>query len=127
MSIGKKVRTCQFTTPEVKVFFGFCYLLAVLVSLWTISTVKGVTADAYQDRLEIYARCMATGSDNPDCEQYKKQLEDLSYPALDVIYLLLIAFLNFSNLPFVVQFKTFKHSVRRVTKRLSSKSLSSFQ
>lgn len=93
--------------------------------LWTNSSVRGITADAFQDRLEIYARCMATGSGNPDCELYKKQLEDLSYPVLDVIYLILTAFLNFSNLPFVVQFKTVKHSVRRVTKKLSNKSLTS--
>ena len=124
-STGKQIRTCHFTTPEVKVFIGFAYLLIVLAMLWIVSTVRHVTLDAFIDHLVRYLRCMSTGINNPICKSSRRQLEDSSYPVLDIILIMLLGLLNFSNLPFVVQFKTVKHIVRRATKRLSSKSLNS--
>ena len=68
---------------------------------------------------------MSTGTNNPNCERFRRQFEEDSYPSLEAIYIVLAGFLNFSNLPFIVQFKTVKHSVRRATRRLSSKSQTS--
>ena len=68
---------------------------------------------------------MSTGSNNPSCETFREQFEDDSYPAFDTVHIMLVGLLNFSNLPFVVQFRTVKHTVRRATRRLSSKSLTS--
>ena len=118
-SAGKSIRACHFTTPEVKVFVGFFYLLAVLVSLWGVSIVRHITLDAFTDHLRVYIRCMSTGSNNPNCALFKSQLEDQTYPGFDIVLFILIGFLNFSNLPFVVQFKTVKHTVRRATLKFS--------
>lgn len=73
----------------------------------------------------MYVSCMSTGTNNPNCERFRRQFEEDSYPSLEAIYVILSGFLNFSNLPFIVQFKTVKQSVRRATRRLSTKSLTS--
>ena len=62
---------------------------------------------------------MSTGNNNPDCAVFKTQMEAHTYPGFDIVYFILIGFLNFSNVPFVVQFKTVKHTVRRATMRMS--------
>ena len=75
----------------------------------------------------MYFRCMSTGTNNPDCEKFRRQFQEDSFPSLEAIYVILSGFLNFANLPFIVQFRTVKQSVRRVTKRVSVKSLTSQQ
>ena len=109
----------------MKVFIGFCYLLAVLASLWAVFCARHVTLDNFIKNLEMYIRCMSTGTKNPNCGRFRRQFEEDSYPGLEAIYITLVGFLNFSNLPFIVQFKTVKQSVRRATRRLSTKSLTS--
>lgn len=58
-----------------------------------------------------------------DCQNLRQHLEADVKPVVEVIYLVLIAFLNFASLPFVIQFQTVKHSVRRVTRKFSSHNL----
>lgn len=68
---------------------------------------------------------MAGGSrKDQDCQELRMSLEAESHPVVEVIYMMLIAFLNFASLPFVIQFHTMKHtvkrSVRQVTRRFST-------
>ena len=55
------------------------------------------------------------------CEPYRREFESLSHPGLECTYLILFAFLNFSSLPFVIQYKTVKRSVKEATRRLTLK------
>ena len=67
---------------------------------------------------------MAGGSrKNHDCDMQRANLEAESYPVLEGLYIIFIAFDNFSYLPFVVQFKTFKNLVRQAVKKFSSGSV----
>ena len=49
-----------------------------------------------------------------NCFEQRQDLEAESYPAVEVIYLLLVAFLNFASLPFVIQFESIKQRVKKV-------------
>jgi len=65
---------------------------------------------------------MAGGSQRSHtCEPYRREFESLSHPGLECTYLILFAFLNFSSLPFVIQYKTVKRSVKEATRRLTLK------
>ena len=55
------------------------------------------------------------------CEPYRREFESLSHPGLECFYLILFAFLNFVSLPFVIQYKTVKRSVKEATRRLTLK------
>ena len=68
---------------------------------------------------------MSTGTNNSDCEQFRRAFEKDSFPSLEALYIILSGFLTFSNLPFIIQFRTVKQSVRRATKRLSVKNSTS--
>ena len=68
---------------------------------------------------------MSTGANNSDCEQFRRAFEKDSFPSLEALYIILSGFLTFSNLPFIIQFRTVKQSVRRATKRLSVKNSTS--
>ena len=91
---------CQFTAPEVKILIIFCYQLTVLAVLWT--TLNYNTSRGGEKAIQIgnYFRCSANGvHDLLDCEQYRKKFEALTIQELQVLHLILVAFLNFSNLP----------------------------
>ena len=56
-----------------------------------------------------------------DCHNLRLDLEAETNFVIEVIYLILTAFLNFASLPFVIQFQTVKHTVRQAKRRLSAK------
>ena len=65
---------------------------------------------------------MSGGTSRSDtCEPYRREFESLSHPGLECTYLILFAFLNLSSLPFVIQYKTIKRSVRDATRRITLK------
>ena len=100
---------CQITAPEVKIFLIFCYLLAVLVVLWTSITYDISKDDETAIKIGAYIRCSANGfHDQVDCEQYRKEFEDLSIQWLQVLYLILVSFLSISNLPLIIEYKSVK-------------------
>ena len=100
---------CRVTASEVKIFLIFCYLLAVLAVLWTSLTYDISKHDETAIKIGTYVRCSANGvHDHLDCEQYREEIEDLSIQELQVLYLILLAFLNFSNLPLIIEYKTVK-------------------
>ena len=59
-----------------------------------------------------YIRCLANGiHDGVDCEQYRKNFEEISLPLLVALYLVLSAFLNVSNLPLIIEYKSMKQAI----------------
>ena len=111
MGIFRKSETafCQVTASEVKIFLIFCYLLAVLAILWTSLTYDISKHDETAIKIGTYIRCSANGiQDQLDCEQYRREFEDLSIHWLQVMYLVLVAFLNISNLPLIIEYKSVK-------------------
>ena len=99
----------RVTASEVKIFAIFCYLLVVLAVLWTSLTYDISKYNETAIKIGTYIRCSANGfHDQVDCEQYRKEFEDLSIHWLQVLYLLLVAFLNVSNLPLIIEYKSMK-------------------
>ena len=112
MGIFKKSENswlCQFTASEVKIFLIFCYLLTVLAVLWTTLTYDISKHDETAIKIGTYIRCLAGGiHDKLDCKPYRKEFEDITIQELQVLYLILVAFLNFSNLPLIIEYKSMK-------------------
>ena len=103
---------CQVTASEVKIFLIFCYLLAFFAVLWTSVTYDISKHDELTSKIGTYFRCLANGvHDQLDCEQYRREFEDMSIKWLNVLYLLFIAFLNVSNLPLVIEYRRMKEVV----------------
>ena len=103
---------CQFTTSEVKIFIIFCYLLAVLAVLWTSLTYDISKHDETGIKLGTYFRCSINGvHDLLDCEQYREEFEEITIQELSVLYLILVAFLNLSNLPLIIEYKSVKDMI----------------
>ena len=103
---------CQFTAPEVKIFIIFCYLLAVLAILWTSLTYDISKGGEMATELGTYFRCSVNGvHDLLDCEQYREEFEEIAIQELSVLYLILVAFLNLSNLPLIIEYKTVKDMI----------------
>ncbi|XP_065896988.1 uncharacterized protein [Dysidea avara] len=114
----RKVCTFELNAPEIKIFLILCYLLAIMVIAWTTFSLVISNSDELMYRIDRYVACMAHG-DNKECSRYKKEIEDLFHPSLHLIYTVMLAFFNFSSLPLVVQFRTVKHSVTSVARRMS--------
>ena len=109
---SKSFWLCQFSASEVKIFLIFCYLLAVLGVLWTSLTYDISKHDETAIQIGTYTRCLANGiHDNLDCEQYRKNFEELTIQPLLVLYLVLVAFLNISNLPLIIEYKSMKRVI----------------
>ena len=103
---------CQVTAPEVKIFLIFCYLLAFFAVLWTSITYGISKSDELVIAIVSYFRCSINGvHDQLDCEQHRKEFEDLSIRWLHVLYPLIGAFLNVSNLPLIIQYRHIKSAI----------------
>ena len=110
--MSKNSWLCQVTAPEVKIFLIFCYLLAFFAILWTSITHSTSNHDELAISIGTYFRCLANGvHEQLDCEQYRREFEDLSIPGLLVLYRILAAFLNVSNLPLIIEYKSVKNIV----------------
>ena len=108
----KDSRLCQITAPEVKISLIFCYLLVFYIVLWTSITHGISTEEEISIAIGTYFRCSINGvHDQQDCGQHRREFEDLSLRWLHVLYLLLAAFLNISNLSLVIEFKRVKEIV----------------
>ena len=103
---------CHVTASEVKIFLIFCYLLAVLAILWTSLTYDISKHDETAIKVGTYIRCSANGiHDQLDCERYRREVEKLSIRGLQVLYLFLLSFLNISNLPLIIEYKSVKDAI----------------
>ena len=118
-SVGKQVCTCQFTIPEVKIVFSFSYWLVANIIVWTSLSIITARADVIGNKLGRYVLCMEGGNrEGHDCRMLRLDLEAETIPALGVVYLVFIAFLNYSTLPFVIEFQAIKKRVRQAAKKL---------
>ena len=54
-----------------------------------------------------------------DCQELRLKVEAESYPLIEVFYLISLSFLNFSSLPFVIQFQTVKQRLQQAAQRLA--------
>jgi len=98
-----------------------------MVVAWTTFSIMIGRTDEFMDRFNKYVTCMEQGiRDNEDCSSYKKDIEDLSHPSLNMIYTVLFAFFNFFSLPLVIQFRTVKHSMTLAARRMSRRSTAFF-
>ena len=105
----QRKRTLQLTVPEVKIFLTFCYLLVLMSILWTRSTLETSSFSRQAIFLVEYIQCMSGGVRRGlDCGEFRRNFENGSYPELTFTHLLLYIFLNFSNLPFVIEYQTTK-------------------
>jgi len=105
-------KLCQLNASEVKIFLIFCYLLTFLVALWTTSSLDISNHENTSVHIGTYVQCLAGGvRDGLGCDVYRREFEALSYPGLLITYLILFAFLNISNLPLVIQYKTVKRVI----------------
>ena len=113
---------CQFTASEVKIFLIFSYLLAVLAVQWSSLTYDISKHDETSIKIGTYKQCLAGGiREGLDCEQYRKEFEDISIHWLLVTYLILIAFLNISNLPLIIEYNSVKKIIISTLSRSTGK------
>ena len=104
---------CQFTASEVKILIIFCYLLTVLAVLWATLTYDISKSGERGVKIGSYFRCSANGiHDLLDCSQFREEFEALTIQELQVLYLILIAFLNLSNLPLIIEYKSVKDKIK---------------
>ena len=76
--------------------------------------------------IQNYVQCMSGGIlIGRNCEPYRRALEANTMPGLFLIYFTLFQFLSYSNLPFLIQFKTVKVFVARTARKLSTRKSSS--
>ena len=95
-------------------------MLVVMVLLWTSASIGSARFDAIVTTIFTYALCQSGGiRKGLDCELYKRDVEALTYPTLQTIYFTLFSFLSYSNLPFLIQFQTFKLFVVKTARRMS--------
>ena len=59
-----------------------------------------------------------------DCEPYRSDFEARSFPELLIVYFALFSILSYSNLPFLIQFKTVKLFIVKTARKLSRMSSS---
>ena len=119
---SSKICCIKFSTPEVKIFLTFCYLLIVMVLLWTSVSIESARFDVTVSAIRTYARCMSGGiREGLDCEPYRRDVEARTNPVLLTVYFTLFSFLSYSNLPFLIQFKTLKIFVVNTARKLSYK------
>jgi len=121
----RKTTGINFSTPEIKIFLVFCYLLVFMVIVWTSSSIQNGRFDTTLSYMLDYINCMSGGMRKGlDCEGYRKRFLDRGIPGMQLTFLILYAFLTFSNLPFIIQFQSVKFFVSRKMS-ISSKSSSS--
>ena len=60
--------------------------------------------------------------DGLDCGNLRDKFKALAYPGLVVTYLILFTFLNFSNLPFVIEYKTVKELIKKASDKIHTSS-----
>ena len=89
------------------------YWVVHSILVWTGFSIRSGRADIFDYYLRSYTDCMAGGNRRDyDCQSLRASLEAESNHAIEVIYFLSSAFLNFASVPFVIQFQTVKKSIR---------------
>ena len=80
--------------------------------LWIRVTYGISKIGEYSIELGTYFRCSINGvHDHLDCEQYREEFEEITIQELQVLYLILFAFLNLSSLPLIIEYKCVKDKI----------------
>ena len=114
MGIFKKGdgQPCQFTVPEVKLLIIFCYMLTTMAVVWTNFTYGISKSGEYSIQIGSYMRCSINGvHDLLDCEQYREEFEGLTIQELQVLQLILVAFINLSVLALIIEYRSVKDTI----------------
>ena len=98
--------------PEFKISIVLFYWVVYSILAWTGFSIRSGRADIFDYYLRSYIDCMAGGNRRDhDCESLRMNFEAESNHAIEVIYFISSAFLNFASVPFVIQFQTVKKSI----------------
>lgn len=117
---SSKLFCVKISISEVKIFLTFCYLLVVMVLLWTNFSITNARFSTTISIMRTYVQCMSGGIRGKlDCEPHRRDLEARAYPALSITFFMLFSILSYSNLPFLIQFKTVKLFVIKTARKLS--------
>ena len=80
--------------------------------LWITLTYYITKYDETVIAMDTYMHCVAGGvHDDLDCEYYRKEFEDISDEGLWVAHLIIVAFLNVSNLPLIIEYRSIKEFI----------------
>ena len=84
--------------------------------LFTNFSIRASRSEIFDYYLRNYADCMAGGNrKHHDCHSLRIDFEAKSIVMIEIVHLILVAFLNFASLPFVIQFQTIKSSIQRLS------------
>ena len=93
-----------------------------MVLQWTSFSIDNARFDTTFSVLLAYVQCASGGIRNGlDCGPYRRDFEARVDPGLLISFFTLFSFLSYSNLPFLIQFKTVKEFVTKTARRLSYK------
>jgi len=114
----------SFSTPELKIFFVFCVLLAYMIVVWTFSSIENGRFHTTFSYMLDYIHCMSGGiRKDLNCEGYRRRFLDRGVPGLQLTFTLLYTLLTFSNLLFIIQFRSVRFFVSRKISFRSKRSL----
>ena len=94
----------------------------ITILLFASFSIRAGRTEIFKYYLRSYADCMAGGHrKHHDCHSLRVDFEAESTVALEIVYLIFIAFLNFASLPFVIQFRTIKKSIQRLSSNIRTR------
>ena len=93
-----------------------------MVLLWTNISIENARFSTISSLILTYAQCMSGGIRKElDCGSYRRDFEAESHPELITAFFTLFSFLSYSNLPFLIQFKTVTRFLSKSVRRMSRK------
>ena len=105
----------------MKIAFVLFYWLIITILIWTEASLRYGRVDTFVSTLQSYTNCMAGGGrKDHNCNKLRLEFEAETNFVIEILFLIMIAFINFASLPFVIQFETAKYTVRQATRRLSA-------
>jgi len=103
-----------FSIPETKLFILFCCYFSLHIAFIVFITVTLQETDSIAESLEIYFRCTIAG-DKPECEIYKKEVEDAYRPIYFVLIFanVTISAFNLGNLTYALHIYDVKSIIKK--------------
>ena len=93
-----------------------------MVLLWIEFSILNARFSTISSLMLTYAQCLSGGIRKElDCEPYRRDFEAKSNPELISAFFTLFSLLSYSNLPFLIQFKTVKHFLLETVRKMGSK------